>query len=494
MLPGMQQRNLIIFFRYLLLAGLMYMPIFGHLDTLTLRIWDEARLAVNAFEMHKNGNLLVTYFDGTPDLWNTKPPMMIWFQVLFMKILGVGELAVRLPSAIAGFFTCIVLLVISIKYLKDFWFGFIAVMVLITSQGYISLHAVKTGDYDALLTLFITLFCFLFFTYLETGNRKFLYYFYIFLALAILTKSIAGFLFLPGLFFYTLWRKKLGSLLKKKDFYIGLGILVFLVCGYYFLREMQSNGYWEAVQKNELGGRYLDTLESHKGDFWYYYENFINYKLSVWHILVPYGLLIGLFNKDKKIVRLAVFASLTALTFFLVISTAQTKLDWYDVPMYPFLSVLVSFFIYFIFNLLKHNNFFSSQLQYNILPFVFLYFLFNKPYMEIFDKTYTPKEKSWDEAFFEPSYLMRDAIKGKTDLNGYYLVQDGYHANNLFYIKALQDKGVRIDFKNRENLEAGDNVIAFQPEIINYISKHYKSSIYKKRKNIVFYKIEAKKK
>jgi len=43
------------------------MPIFGHLDTLPIRISDESRLAINAYEMLKNKNYLVTHFEGKPD-------------------------------------------------------------------------------------------------------------------------------------------------------------------------------------------------------------------------------------------------------------------------------------------------------------------------------------------------------------------------------------------------------------------------------------------
>ena len=74
------------FIKYIVLALLVYVPIFGHLNTLPIRIWDESRLATNAYEMLKNGNFIVTYFDGKPDMWNTKPPLLIWLDVLFMKI------------------------------------------------------------------------------------------------------------------------------------------------------------------------------------------------------------------------------------------------------------------------------------------------------------------------------------------------------------------------------------------------------------------------
>ncbi|HRS18061.1 MAG TPA: glycosyltransferase family 39 protein, partial [Bacteroidales bacterium] len=165
--------------KYLIILGLMYMPIFGHLDTLPIRIWDESRLAINSYEMLQNRDYIVTHYDGKPDMWNTKPPLLIWIQVLFMKMFGVNEFSVRLPSAIAAFLTCITILFFSVRYLTNFWFGFIAVFVLMTSHGYINIHATRTGDYDALLTLFTTLSGLLFFVYCEKQNYKYLYLFFL---------------------------------------------------------------------------------------------------------------------------------------------------------------------------------------------------------------------------------------------------------------------------------------------------------------------------
>jgi len=132
--------------KYLLALLLIGIPIFLFLGALTIRLWDESRLAINACEMFHNGNYLVPTFDGAPEMWNTKPPLMIWLQVFSMKLLGINEWAIRLPSALAALFTCIILMFVSVRYVKNFWFGFIWALVLVTSSGYIEIHAVRTGD------------------------------------------------------------------------------------------------------------------------------------------------------------------------------------------------------------------------------------------------------------------------------------------------------------------------------------------------------------
>src|SRR5689334_14395855 len=86
---------------------LCYFSIFLRLTSYPLLMWDESRLAENAFEMLKSKNLIVPTYEGAPDMWNTKPPMAVWIMTLFMKFFGYSDLTVRLPSAIAAFLTAL---------------------------------------------------------------------------------------------------------------------------------------------------------------------------------------------------------------------------------------------------------------------------------------------------------------------------------------------------------------------------------------------------
>jgi 4-amino-4-deoxy-L-arabinose transferase-like glycosyltransferase len=477
------------YFKYIVLAALIYIPLFGHLGAFPIRIWDEARLAINAYEMLNDGDFIVTHFEGAPDMWNTKPPLLIWMQVLSMKMFGVNEVAVRLPSAFAGFFTCVALLIFSRHYFKSFWFGFIAVFILITSYGYINVHSTRTGDYDALLALFTTLSGLLFFAFCETKKLKHLYLFFLFTALAVLTKSITGMLFLPAILIYSIIQKQFIPMLKSKHFYFGLLSFLILVFGYYLLREAYNPGYIAAVQQNELGGRFLEVIENHKQGFWFYFDNFIDLHLSYWHLLVPCGLIIGFVIKDKKINRITLFSTLMIITFFLIISTAQTKIVWYDVPLYPFLAIIIAVFIYYIFNLLKNSKVFNQTLAFNVLPFLFLFLVGITPYQNILEKTYKPKEHPTDAKIFELGYYLRDATKGKHDLNNKFVLYEDYKAHNLFYINVLKDKGVNVDFKDWTKLSPEDVVIVQQESLKDYLKNHYKFEILQEEGNVITYKI-----
>lgn len=481
------------YLKYLVLAALLFTPVFSHLDTLPIRIFDEARNAVNAYEMFHDHNYIVTHFEGKPDMWNTKPPLLIWTQVAFMKVLGVNELSVRLPSALAALLTCALLLVFSLRYFKSFWFGFIAILVLITSQGYIHVHAARTGDYDAMLTLFTTLSGLFFFAFTETKKHKHLYLFFLFTALAVLTKSVEGLLFLPAILIYSIIRKQFIPLLKSKQFYIGLFFFLVLVAGYYLLRETQNPGYLAAVRENELGGRYLSVIENHKQGFWFYYKRLFHFGIPEWYLFVPLGLVTGFAIKDKKINRITLFSSLMAITFFLIISAAQTKLEWYDVPMYPFLAIIASVFIYFIFNLLQDFKWINERLAVNVTPFLFLFLITITPYQKIVNKTFSPKENSWDVKKYRISDYLQDAVRGKYNLNNEFVLYKGYRAQILFYLDVLHDEGVHTTFKNWKKLDPGNVVIASQDKIQEYVENHYDYKIINRYWNVITYKINGSK-
>jgi 4-amino-4-deoxy-L-arabinose transferase-like glycosyltransferase len=471
---------------YFLLAILLYFPIFGHLDTLVLRQYDESRLAINAFEMFKDGNFLVTHFEGNPDMWNTKPPMMIWLQVFFINLIGLGELALRLPSAFAAFFTCLALLIFSKKYV-NFWFGFIAVLVMITSAGYISIHGTRTADYDALLTLFTTLFTLFIFVFFECKKSIYIYLIFLFCACSILTKGIAGLLFAPGILIYIVLQKQLVPLLKNKHFYFGLFSFLTIVLGYYLIREYNNNGYLQGIQANELGGRYLEINEGHKEEFLYYFSNLINYRFESWHLFIPCGLIIGFTSKQPNVRKITIFSSIMIITYFLIISFAQSKLEHYDLPLYPYLSIIVAVFIHHIFQLLEQSTIFKQFVSQNAAHFIFLFLLTVIPYEKIIEKTYKPKESSPE--FYEISYFLKDAVKGKYNLENNYLLYDGYNSHNLFYVKLLNEKGINFNYKDWRKLSVGDVVITQQFHLKEYVKKSYNNKLLQKSGDVELYQI-----
>lgn len=481
--------RLLVILKIIFFFTLLYFPLFIHLEKLPMRIWDEARLAVNACEMNLNHNYIVTYFDGKPDMWNTKPPLMIWIQTLMIKIFGVRELAIRLPSALAALFTALLLMAFSLKYLKSYWFGFISCFILVTSFGYVHHHGTRTGDYDSLLTLFTTTYCIFYFLYLESNKIKFLHLFFVALILAILTKSVQGTLFLPALALYTFTQKdKFLSIIQNKWLYINGAFVVLIIGGYYLLREHYNPGYLQAVTDNELGGRFLKSQTEDKVDFFYYYHKLINERFKSWYLLIITSMMIGFYTKQRMIKKIALFCSINIFIYWLIISSSQTKLEWYDLPLFPFLALLSAITIYCIFKFLGSNSVIKNKIAIQLLPLIFLVIVFIRPYLEILYKTYTPSENEKD--YYSMSYFLRGMIKDPAPVHHYNISFDNHDkAHLLFYMHMMHDKGKSIEIKDCRYLRPGDEIIAIQSHEKEFIEKYYDYELLETSGQVKAYKI-----
>ncbi|MCU0318608.1 MAG: glycosyltransferase family 39 protein, partial [Flavobacteriales bacterium] len=85
-------------------AALLFVPGLGAVH---LFDWDEINFAEIAREMLATGDWSRPQIDYRP--FHEKPPLFIWFQAVSMKLFGVGEFAARLPNALCGMLTLLVL-------------------------------------------------------------------------------------------------------------------------------------------------------------------------------------------------------------------------------------------------------------------------------------------------------------------------------------------------------------------------------------------------
>src|SRR5689334_18001750 len=69
--------------------------------------WDEINFAEIAREMLVTGDWLQPRIDYVP--FYEKPPLFMWLQALSMSVFRVGEFAARLPNALCGVITLLVL-------------------------------------------------------------------------------------------------------------------------------------------------------------------------------------------------------------------------------------------------------------------------------------------------------------------------------------------------------------------------------------------------
>jgi 4-amino-4-deoxy-L-arabinose transferase-like glycosyltransferase len=485
-----------IAFKILLFAGITFFALINHLDKQVIRKWDESRVAINAYEMNQTGFSIVTTYDYKPDMWNVKPPLLIWCQTACMKMFGTTEVAVRLPAALGALLTCCLLMWFSMKYFKSYWFGLFSVVVLVSSKGFVFEHAARSGEYDGLMVLFTTFYAICFFLYLELKDeetrKRYLNLTFVGLTLAVMTKGIAGLLITPGILLYMLFRKQFLPTLKRKQSYINLALFLSIVFGYYFLREYYTPDYMATVWQEELAGRYED-----RGDpnvhVWWYFERFININFVYWYPVLILSSVIVFFQKNKLLKQLVIYCLLISTLFLILLSNGGTQLQWYDMPMYPFLS-LVTGITFYVF-IKKIVEFFKlKELNYlTILPYILALAVCIPAYKTILtDVSYQPDKD--DEAQYDVTYYLREAYQGRRNIDDYFYVANKYTPHNLFYLRKLNDeKNASVDSKDHKKLEIGDKAIVHQDDLKKYIETHYDTHTLEQYKTVRVYEIKGRK-
>lgn len=131
------------------LSALFFIPFLGHAH---LFDWDEINFAEASREMLLTGNLTSVTIDFEP-FWE-KPPLFFWMQMFSMKIFGVSEFAARLPNAICGIVTIVLLFNMGTK-LRNSRFGLMWALLYLGSL--LPHFYFKSGIIDPWFNLFIFL-------------------------------------------------------------------------------------------------------------------------------------------------------------------------------------------------------------------------------------------------------------------------------------------------------------------------------------------------
>jgi len=478
---------------FLIVVLLIAVPLFNYLDALPMRMWDEARYAVNAFEMHRSHNWLINTHHGEPDMWALKPPFMIWMQVICMYIVGVGDLAVRLPSAIAAAITCIFLFFLFARRYREPWMGVISAIVLVTVKGYVVLHGSRSGDLDSMLTLFTTLHSIYFYLFIEEEQKKYWYLSCLFLVLGIYTKGIQALLVPPGLLIYAIWRRKLPALLRSKDTYMGILGVVALAAGFYLLRDHYNHGYIRAVWEGEIAGRYNTTIEEHTGNGFFYLDQVFYTQFRYWFWFAITGIVVGLCSTERWVKNITLFSTIVSLSYFLIISNAATKLEWYPMPIYPFMAILAAILVYSACKLLANMDVAKTGLKINPLPYLFLVIIFGNTYVEMIRYSFFTIEAFPNQPTDEMAYYLREALRHNREINGVYILQIPPVETTTWYVKLLERQGNTVPVAGYKDVPANGRVIAYTPETRKYIEDHYNFKVLLTEKNVVFYSLSGEK-
>jgi 4-amino-4-deoxy-L-arabinose transferase-like glycosyltransferase len=228
---------------------------------------DEGAFSEATREMLTGKDYITTYLNG--DLRFDKPILIYWFQLLSVKLFGLNEFALRLPSAIAGtLWTGVTYLFVKRFTGREVAF-FTALFMLSALQ--INLIA-KAAIADGLLNLFIALTMFAIYLYYDTQKRGYLYATFLFMALGFLTKGPVAILipFVVSLLFFTL-RGRFKLWLKTVFNPPGLLLFAIVALPWYILEyHAQGMAFIDGFFLKHNLHRFDTSMERHSGG-WYYY-------------------------------------------------------------------------------------------------------------------------------------------------------------------------------------------------------------------------------
>lgn len=233
--------------------------------------WDEVNFAEISREMMLTGEYTRVYIDFHP-FWE-KPPFFFWSQVVAMKIFGVNEFAARLPNAICGIATLVLLYNFG-RQLYEHRFGVIWAGVYLGTV--LPFLYFKSGIIDPILNLFIFLGLYYFILFywkkdqfegIDLPKNKWFYLFIsgFYIGMGILTKGQVAYM-IVALTFFVYW------VYQRFRFYVNVPQFLFftlsatLVTFAWYGIETAKNGTWFIEEFNRYQYRLFSTPDAgHRG-------------------------------------------------------------------------------------------------------------------------------------------------------------------------------------------------------------------------------------
>ncbi|GJM36426.1 MAG: hypothetical protein DHS20C18_54270 [Saprospiraceae bacterium] len=326
-----------------------------------LEIGDESRGGINALEMLANGDWVNLHYCGEPDGVRAKPPLFIWTVATSMHFFGANEWALRIPSAlyiIAVFFLIFKLITLYQSHQFAFW----TCLLLLSVSGLVGHHVGRTGDFDAMLLMFLLGGLYHLLRFLDFGNSRAIYWTGLFWGLAFMVKGLAAGTLIPGVLLYMVLSGRLLATLRKRQLWIGAAIGLLFPLGW-FLAVQQYGIVWENPEYT--GSNVFERLIVHdilerftqsdfEGRVATSDHNYIFYSLdktfNLWNFIFWGFMAFGLYRlvKDRKSItrlmlsekhRLLLLSLSLWFPLAVFLSFVAHALRQYIVPVVPFVGI-----------------------------------------------------------------------------------------------------------------------------------------------------------
>lgn len=318
-----------------------------HIDTSKIGEWDEARYGVSAFEMLVTKNVWINTYGYERDFANLKPPLGLWAIGASYYLVGVTPLGLRLPSMIAGVLCVWVTIRLGRRYGGPPT-GVLAGAILATTFPFILRHGARTGNFDVLFTLLITLALWL--TIAWPRQQATAWLLGLVFALGFLVKSWAIGPFVLAALLYILSTQPRPALFVNIPL-VSIAFISPIVCWASVRLMLDGPEFLQRMVTYDLLQRASETIESASPHRFYYFS-FLGDRFAPWAQILVMGSIVLLITRtgkdrplpvlpaEKKFITLLALWSLIPL---IMLSLASTRYHWYIIPILPALALATAF-------------------------------------------------------------------------------------------------------------------------------------------------------
>lgn len=324
----------------LLLLVVMGIPFLQYLGRLPLIDPDEGRYAQIPREMLERGDLITPTLNHV--LYFEKPPLLYWINALSLKLFGLNEFAARLPSALSGLLTVLITYLVA-RRLYERRTALLAAVILGTCTGFVLQSRIILTD--MLLTCCLTAALGAFVVAAQREGRRGSplpwYLFYLFSALAVLTKGLIGIVFPAGIIFFYLLLGNRWHLLARMR--IGTGTLLFLAVAapWFVVVSLRNPDFARFFFIHEHFERFTSTVHGRYQPFWFFVPVLIGTMLP-WSFFIPGALAKGWRERGHQGGGAGIFLLIWSVLIFLFFTKSNSKLIPYLLPIFPPLAILIA--------------------------------------------------------------------------------------------------------------------------------------------------------
>jgi 4-amino-4-deoxy-L-arabinose transferase-like glycosyltransferase len=343
---GTQDRRFLI---VALIAALLLLPAIHRRG---LAGYDDAYWAHEAKEMVRTGDWWSVRFNGSFTM--DHPPLFPWLEACSFKLFGIHDWTAKLPSAISGLATILLVYFLAKELSGDSWLALLSMLVLASTQFFLknATHAMT----DVTFTFFFTLTIYFYLV----GLRKNVYLTLmgIPLAAAVLTRSVVGLMALGIVLGHLIFTRRYKTLRSP-----------WLASGVVLGAALSGGWYWSQYRLHgaELFLSHFRFVNSLAQTNWgastgLPVSNYLLALLKYYWPWLPF-LVAGGWKEAKEAIQGGDSNAKLLLIWMLVVivpfSFAQTKMPRYMMPVLPAFSIVVATFLYAIVPVSRRRTYFN---------------------------------------------------------------------------------------------------------------------------------------